>query len=230
MKKLVNDKVFKVFTITAMCLGMPLVVTTGLMLAGEDISSSARLFVKIDGIICSIIIIGCLIWFIVDPITDVMQNWVTKRNRAKQTVIPCEDEEEEDGEEDTTLQTAESVQPLKDIDDEVGLFKQQYICNEFRNRPILECFHELFKIDANRRTNSYILFYCAQEIGWFISIPPYAHIERLFGEKNVGSKQIYSRAKSLASSEAYSKTNFDKLRENKKLLRETLATLENSSL
>ena len=33
MKKLVNDKVFKVFTITAMCLGMPLVVATGLMLA-----------------------------------------------------------------------------------------------------------------------------------------------------------------------------------------------------
>ncbi len=225
MKKLVNDKVFKVFTITAMCLGMPLVVATGLMLAGEDISSSARLFVKIDGIICSIIIIGCLIWFIVDPITDVMQNWVTKRNRAKQTVIPCEDDEE-----DTTLQATESVQVLKDIDGEVGLFKQQYICNEFRNRPILECFHELFKIDANRRTNSYILFYCAQEIGWFISIPPYARIERLFGEKNVGSKQIYSRAKSLASSEAYSKTNFDKLRENKKLLRETLATLENSSL
>ena len=85
-------------------------------------------------------------------------------------------------------------------------------------------------MDANRRTNSFILFYCAQEIGWLISIPPHAHIERLFGEENVGSKQIYSRAKKLASSEAYSKINFDKLRENKKLLRETLATLENSSL
>ena len=108
---------------------MPLVVATGLMLAGEDISSSARLFVKIDAIICSIIIIGCLIWFIVDPITDVMQNWVTKRNRAKQTVIPCEDDDEEDGEEDTTLQATESVQPLKDIDDEVELFKQSHFLN-----------------------------------------------------------------------------------------------------